>query len=147
MYTVNSITLPMLTSYLQHQKWQKLDVDLDLPITVWKNANFPTVTLRVPKNDSLSDYMQAINQVIKTLADTEQRTTKEILTSLNNQDTISIRVISNDVKNGTIPLNDGTLLFQSAESMIKSAASKIFSSIKKGTSKRQQIKEFMDSVL
>ena len=147
MYTVNNITLPMLTNYLKRQKWQKLDIALDLPITVWKHPDFPTVTLRVPQDESLLDYVSAIAQVVRVLAETEQCDEEEILTSLHNQDTISIRVIGDDVENGTIPLNDGALLFQSAESMIKSAASKIFIGAKKGISKKQRINEFMESVL
>ena len=138
MYTVNSITLRMLTRYLERQEWQKLDVVLDLPITVWRHPDFPDVTLRVPHDESLSDYKSAVAQVVKVLANAEKRTEEEILTSLHNQDTISIRVIGDDVENGTIPLNDGALLFQSAESMIKSAASKIFTGAKKGISKKQR---------
>lgn len=147
MYTVNSITLRMLTRYLERQEWQKLDVVLDLPITVWRHPDFPDVTLRVPHDESLSDYKSAVAQVVKVLANAEKRTEEEILTSLHNQDTISIRVIGDDVENGTIPLNDGALLFQSAESMIKSAASKIFTGAKKGISKKQRINRFMESVL
>lgn len=147
MYTPNNITLPMLISYLRRKNWESLDVEIDLPITVWKNADVDDVALRVPKDHTLADYDLAMARVIGDLATIEKCTTDEILASIKNQDTISIRVIGDDVENGTIPLNDGAILFQSAESMIKSAASKIFTSAKKGISRKQRINEFMESVL
>lgn len=149
MYNVDSITLPMLTSYLEQRKWHYLNVKVDLPITVWKHPNVEAITLRVPKNTELADYKLAMARVIGDLATAENRSCAEILTAIHQQDTISIRVIGDDVENGTIPLNDGATLFQSAESMIKSAASKIFTSSKKvkGISKKQRINEFMESVL
>ena len=147
MYNVDSITLPMLTSYLEQRKWHHLDAKVDLPITVWKHPNVEAITLRVPKDTELADYKLAMARVIGDLATAENRSCAEILTAIHQQDTISIRVIGDDVENGTIPLNDGATLFQSAESMIKSAASKIFIGAKKGISKKQRINEFMESVL
>jgi len=64
----------MLTRYLERQEWQKLDVVLDLPITVWRHPDFPDVTLRVPHDESLSDYKSAVAQVVKVLANAEKRT-------------------------------------------------------------------------
>lgn len=146
MYTVNSITLPMLTNYLQRKNWYRLDVKIDLPIDVWKHKDVANIALRVPQSQTLLDYKPAMQRVINELADIEDRSAEEILTTMHNQDTISIRVIGDDVENGTIPLNDGSTLFKSAEALVKSAAKKIFKG-KKGNTKTQQVNAFMDTVL
>ena len=146
MYTVNSITLPMLTSYLKRKNWHQLDVEIDLPITVWKHRDIQNIALSVPQSPALSDYASAMKRIISELAIIEGCSAEEVLTAMHNQDTIRIRVIGDDVENGTIPLNDGSTLFKSAEALVKSAAKKMFKG-KKGNTKTQQVNAFMDTVL
>ena len=139
------ITLSVLKNYLVRQHWRECDIKIDLPITFWKNEQFPEAELRLPNNENLSDYDSAIFRVVQELAFLEGCEVQELIVTLHSQDTINIRIVGDDVENGTIPLQDGALLFQSAESLIKSAVSKILIATKK-MRKRQQIDEFMDSV-
>ena len=119
------ITLSVLKNYLVRQHWRECDIKIDLPITFWKNEQFPEAELRLPNNENLSDYDSAIFRVVQELAFLEGCEVQELIVTLHSQDTINIRIVGDDVENGTIPLQDGALLFQSAESLIKSAVSKI----------------------
>lgn len=143
---MNTISLSNLKKYLLDNQWIRLDAPAHFPVELWRNNEISNITLRVPCDIDLNDYQEAINRVLKDLSIVYHKDMQDIVNSINFQENIMIRVVADDVNNGTIPLSDGATLFQSAESLIKSAASKLFSNKNHGLSKREIIDEFMNTV-
>lgn len=80
MCDIDDATLPVLNAYLEKKGWHCLDnIEIDLPVFVWKHPKVGDIALRVPKNTELADYRAAMKRVVKDLAAAGRRAENEVL--------------------------------------------------------------------
>lgn len=80
MCDIDDVTLPVLNAYLEKRGWHCLEnIEIDLPIFVWKHPKVGGMALRVPKNTELADYRAAMKRVVKDLAAAGRRAENEVL--------------------------------------------------------------------
>lgn len=92
MCDVDNMTLPMLNAYLEKKGWHCLEnIEIDLPVFVWKHPKIEGIALRVPKNTELADYRAAMKRVIKDLAAAGRRKENEVLQGICRQDGTGIQ--------------------------------------------------------
>lgn len=86
MCDIDDVTLPVLNAYLEKKGWHCLDnIEIDLPVFVWKHPKVGDIALRVPKNTELADYKTAMKRVVKDLAAAGRRAEGEILQDISRQ--------------------------------------------------------------
>lgn len=80
MCDIDDVTLPMLNAYLEKKGWHCLEnIEIDLPVFVWKHPKVEGIALRVPENTELADYKAAMKRVVKDLAAADRRAESEVL--------------------------------------------------------------------
>lgn len=146
---VNNLSIADFSRYLENHGWQ---VAFEQPFrTIWRKFSGTKFLgeIVLPREETL-DKLNGITQALLRLADYEQLTPEMLYEKILNQqiDRIAIRVIDESVKNGTIPLNDGVLLFEKAKHFVQAVAQatnkpKALYSASEGG---KTVKAFMDSV-
>lgn len=92
MCDIDDVTLPMLNAYLEKKGWHCLEnIEIDLPVFVWKHPKVEGIALRVPKNTELADYRGAMKRVVKDLAAAGRRAENEVLQGICRQDGTGIQ--------------------------------------------------------
>lgn len=118
-----------LEQYLVYNGWQ-LTGQLDGRAKIWHRPEEKYCDLEVlqPLDESLRDYSQRLSEAIRVLMEYEGRPAQKIIKELGNfdSDIVKIRVISPDVENGAIPLDDGVMLFEKAKDLLVSTTLSTF---------------------
>ena len=127
--SVKALTPNQLSTYLLSQNWIE-DGRIGDVASVWhrrelENKQFELV---LPLKLDLKDYQNSVLDLIKKLSEFEKRSLSDVSNSLSNfnADVIKIRVIHEDVESGSIPLNDGVLLFEKAKELLISVVRSTF---------------------
>lgn len=128
--SINSILPSQLIGYLTAQGWRE-DGAIENVASVWhrKEREYFEFEIIQPARIDLKDYTQRISDLVGTLARFENRSVQSVLEDLLNfyADIVKIRVVHNDVKDGSIPLSDGVSLFEHAKDLLTSVARSTFS--------------------
>ncbi|MDQ2076378.1 hypothetical protein [Marinimicrobium sp. ABcell2] len=123
--TLKSIYPEQLRAYLLQTGWRS-DSKIGEFATVWHRPSESEFEYEVllPERVDLRDYKDRVADAIVSISAFEKRTESKVLKDIANyfSDTVSIRVVHNDVENGTIPLEDGVKLFEKAKDLLSSAA-------------------------
>lgn len=92
-------------------------------IWLFKHPTVELVQLQIPM-DRDDDIAEALFEVAKRIAEVEQRTIESVIEDLasSGSDVLRYRIISEDIKAGTIPLEGAISLFSGAKQMISAAA-------------------------
>ena len=95
-----------LKKYLEMNGWD-FDYINDKFTKISKNFDEP-ITLLIPNDEILPDYIHRVYDIIQTISDLEERDFKELFEEIKNMgyDLMKIRFVANKTKEGTIPLND-----------------------------------------
>lgn len=146
---VNNLSIADFSRYLENHGWQ---VAFEQPFrTIWRKFNGKQFLAEVvlPKEETL-DKQSGLYYALLYLAEYEKITPDAMREKLRIQqsDHISIRVIDDTVKNGTIPLADGVLLFEKAKHFMQAVALSAYKpkASYRSTDTGKVVKEFMDSV-
>ncbi len=130
---INSIKLLLpnqLSSYLSYSGWVADGVINDVA-QIWhrQEKEFESFEIVQPITKDIKDYNQRVYDLIEVLAELEKRSISGVINDLSNffADVIKVRVIHEDVKEGSIPLNDGVLLFEKAKELMVSAVKSTYS--------------------
>lgn len=109
--------------YLESKGWYLKSVLNDI-VGIWRSSRYPDSEILQPIDISLMDFSRRAEVLLSVLAGTQDKKIDEIVDEINeiSNDIIRIRVIHNDVDNGTIPFNDGVELFVKAKELLVSAA-------------------------
>lgn len=109
--------------YLESKGWYLKSVLNDI-VGIWRSSRYPDSEILQPIDISLMDFSRRAEVLLGVLAETQDKKIDEIVDEINeiSNDIIRIRVIHNDVDNGTIPFNDGVELFVKAKELLVSAA-------------------------
>lgn len=128
--SLSSLSPNQLSRYLSYSGWIE-DGVLNEKAVVWHRQESDLIDFEIiqPLTKDLKDYNQRVFDLIEVLAEFEARSSVEIIDDLSNffADVIKVRVVHEDVKEGSIPLNDGVLLFEKAKDLIVSAVKSTFS--------------------
>lgn len=149
---IEALKPDQLLEYVASLNWIK-DADLGDIATVWHRPEpaYQDYELILPLNEELKDYQHRIIDVINTLSEFENRSFIDIAKDINNfkSDVIKIRVIHEDVKAGSIPLNDGVMLFEKAKDLMSAVVKSTFHKRKyfSGGKPTDELNDFFDNLL
>lgn len=126
---IKELSPEKLDGYLSYNGWVS-DGVLNKVAQIWhrEEDGFEDLEIIQPLSKDIKDYVRRVYDLIDVLEDYENRPRAEIVNDINNflADVIKIRVLHEDVKEGSIPLNDGVLLFEKAKELIVSAVKSTF---------------------
>lgn len=140
-----------LSGYLTSHGWIE-DGELGEIATIWhrKENEYHDFEILQPLTTDLKDYCQRVYDLIEVLSEFEQRAFFDVVNDLNNfhADVIKIKVIHDDVEGGSIPLNDGVLLFEKAKELLISVVRSTYNKRKyfSGGKSSEEITEFMENM-
>lgn len=130
---INSIKalLPnQLSSYLSYSGWV-CDGEINKIAQIWHRQERELEDFEIiqPLTRDIKDYAQRVFDLVEVLELFEKRSITAIINDLSNffADVIKVRVVHEDVKEGSIPLNDGVLLFEKSKELIVSSVRSTFS--------------------
>lgn len=141
---IDSLTIDMVRNYLEKTGWI-IGGEWHKPATMWHFPNDKYAQIILPNSSDLADYKRAMRRVIEELSEVEKRHVDDILLSIQQREHINIRVISDDVAGGEIPILDGANLFKGAYDLVKATAESVFKA-NKDQSKKVSIDNYMKSV-
>lgn len=148
---IKTLLPSQLSGYLTTHGWIE-DGDLGEIATIWhrKENEYQSFEILQPLTIDLKDYCQRVYDLIEVISEFEQRAFFDVVNDLNNfsADVIKIKVIHDDVEGGSIPLNDGVLLFEKAKELLISVVRSTYNKRKhfSGGNLSEDITEFIDSM-
>jgi len=112
-------------SYLVGKNWVE-DGKIGNIATIWhrsvsENSDFEII---YPIQLGLRDYAERVRDLLNILSEYENRDVDIIFSDISEyfSDAIKVRIVHDDVKDGTIPLEDGVLLIEKTRELLTSAA-------------------------
>lgn len=149
--TIKSLLPNQLYSYLSAQNWVE-DGSIGTIATIWHRSELENNDYEIvqPTTTNLKDYHQRVYDLINVLSDFESRPLVDIADDLSHfhADVIKIRVVHDDVGDGSIPINDGVLLFDKARELLTSVVKATFKKSRYfgGGSVSAEITEYLDTL-
>jgi hypothetical protein len=113
-----------LAAYLRSCGWTLAGYWNKDAATVWKHPTHPTRPILLPKDSLFADYARRIAEILDTLSEVEQRSQLQIIRDLGTaaSDVIRLRVCTSVATDGSLGLEEGVTLIESAKDLILSAA-------------------------
>ena len=149
--TIKSLLPNQLYSYLSAQNWIE-DGSIGTMATIWHRNEVEHHDYEIiqPNTTNLKDYHQRVYDLVNILADFESRSIFDIADDLSHfhADVIKIRVVHDDVGDGSIPINDGVLLFDKARELLTSVVKATFNKRKYfgGGGVSAEIADYLDTL-
>lgn len=124
-HALSSIRPVQLRGYLDSHGWVEEGNIRDVA-SVWHRPELEKRDFEVlqPETDKIKDFNDRVWGLLQVVSDFEKRTIEEVYRDISNffADFIRIRIVHDDVENGSIPLEDGVLLIEKAKDLISSAS-------------------------
>ena len=120
------VSIEQLQAYLQSKQWFE-DGKIRQVATIWHRHQDDDAEVVLPFL-SAKDFTQRIGDALIALASFEKRKVFDVIEDIKRLFTnvITVRVVHEDTKDGTIPINDGVLLISKAKDMLSAAAQAIY---------------------
>jgi len=122
--SVGELTINQIKSYLVSAGWIE-DGEIGSIATIWYRPSIESSEFEIllPEDASIKDYFDRIVDIFHVLSEFENRSEISIIEEISHlfSDLIRVRVVHEDVVNGTIPLEDGVLLIEKVCELISSA--------------------------
>ncbi len=122
---INDLTFNQIKGYLVSTGWVE-DGEIGSITTVWHRPSIENSEFEIllPEDASIKDYTDRILDIFYVLSEYENRNKLSIVEEISHlySDLIRVRVVHDDVANGTTPLEDGVLLIEKSRELISSAA-------------------------
>ncbi|GAA1139079.1 hypothetical protein GCM10009579_74190 [Streptomyces javensis] len=111
-----------LVSYLSRSGWQR--AASGRLAELWESSQHAGISVMVPKESGAPDFERSLMLLTKEIARKENRPPEDIARDISRQfvDVTDLRAEDDDIADGTIALNAGVQLFESANRLIVSAA-------------------------
>lgn len=109
-------------AYLAAREWDNLRRSGEYAFLYRRIIGNQKYDLLVPSTNEIDDFPQRIADIVRTLESIEDRSQLEIITDLTSIRSDVIRVRRPDANDGTLLLEDGAMLIQSAYEMVLAAA-------------------------
>lgn len=121
---LKKIMVEQVKNYLHFKGWQQ-DEKIEKLGTIWHRPEieFSAYEIILPESNDFKDYTDRILDIISNLSQVEEQKTEDILNDLMGFffDKISIRILHDDVEDGSVPVEDGVLLIKNARELISAA--------------------------
>jgi hypothetical protein len=137
-----------LRAYLQNKQWFE-DGKIRNVATIWHRQDNEDAEVVLPLLHA-RDYWQRMRDALASTASFEERAVSDILKEVTRlfANVISIRVVHDDTKAGTIPINDGVLLIAKAKDLLSTAARSLYAKRKQFTrGAPKEAKEYLETLL
>ncbi len=123
-YELELLMPTQLRGYLISHGWREESSIRDIA-SVWRRPEFDKKDFEIlqPEDKSIRDFSDRVLDMLQVLSEFEKRTVEDVFRDISNyfSDLIRIRISHDDVKNGSIPLDDGVLLIEKAKDLLASA--------------------------
>jgi hypothetical protein len=142
------VSFDQLRAYLKHTQWFE-DGKIRNVATIWHRHDNEDAEVVLPLS-YVKDYWQRMRDALVSIASFEERSAHEVLKEVKClfANVITIRVVHDDTKNGTIPINDGVLLIAKAKDLLSAAARSIYAKRKQFTrGVPKEAKEYLETLL
>jgi hypothetical protein len=142
------VSFDQLRGYLQHKQWFE-DGKIRNVATIWHRQDNEDAEVVLPLS-YVKDYWQRMRDALASIASFEERSAHEVLNDVKRlfANVITIRVVHDDTKNGTIPINDGVLLIAKAKDLLSAAARSLYAKRKQFTrGAPKEAKEYLETLL
>ena len=142
------VSSDQLRAYLQNKQWFE-DGKIRNVATVWHRQDNENAEVVLPLL-LVKDYRQRMRDALASAASFEERAISEILNEVKRlfANVITIRVVHDDTKDGTIPINDGVLLIAKAKDLLSAAARSLYAQRKQFTrGVPKEAKEYLETLL
>ncbi len=122
--TFKSVSFNDLLSYLTFSGWKSAVTEPGFRSVLRRLFHEQEAEVVVPLDESLVDYPEGIGRAIKLVAEVEGRSQLEILANVQavGSDVIRVRAVHESFADGTVPLDAGTVLVESARALLLAAA-------------------------
>jgi len=113
-----------VVAYLRSEGWELAGRYSDMA-TLWNRENSQIL---IPQDASFGDFSRRMAEALNTLAEVEHRSQLQILRDLTTatSDVIRLRVFSSSITDGSVVLEGGVTLFESAKDIVLSGARAAF---------------------
>ncbi|QIM66300.1 hypothetical protein A4G16_02385 [Mannheimia granulomatis] len=114
--------LEQLARYLTAKNWH-IAFELEYAIIWQRDLGYQILEITLPK-PTAEDSDEVLKKALEKLAHFEEKTVETLKLNISNQytDKLSVRVVGESVKDGTIPLDDGVKLFEKTKHLINALA-------------------------
>ncbi|MBW9385414.1 hypothetical protein [Enterobacter sp. EC_62] len=109
--------------YLSFNGWSLISSKSNI-FNIWESDDHSNYEILQPLIPTASDFKRRVLDLIDVLSITQNKSIDNIISEINeiSDDVIRIRVIHEDVADGSIPFNDGVELFVKTKELLISAA-------------------------
>jgi len=115
---LSALNFPEIQRYLTARGWSRVDVPHRDDISVYqKEKNDSYYSIIIPLSTSFNDYLERMYDVVRTIAEEENRSERHVLTDLliNPSDIIRYKLDYKEVISGTIPLETSFSFLEAAK--------------------------------
>lgn len=143
------VSIVQVEAYLVSKSWF-MNGGLSSVGTLWHRKDNESAEVVLPKHPGIREFRKHFNGALTTLSEFEGRSVAEVVADVvrMSSNLITVRVIGADTANGTIPINDGVLLFSKAKDLLYAAALSMYSKRKQFSGQLpKDAKAYVDSLL
>lgn len=123
-----SMTLPLIdvTKYLAENGWYKSSEIRDT-FQIWHSREFPESEVTLPLSEDHKRYEVLLLDTIEELSEYLKVSHESLIKQISppDFDSIMVRAVADDVRNGVIPFDDGIKLFSSSYQLLKHCSKKV----------------------
>ncbi|MFG6447675.1 hypothetical protein ACG0Z6_05390 [Roseateles sp. BYS180W] len=143
------VSIVQVEAYLVSKAWF-MDGSVGSVGTLWHRDGDAVAEVALPRHPGVRDFRKRFNEALAAISDFEGRPVPEVVADvlLLSSSLITVRVIGADTAHGTIPINDGVLLFTKAKDLLCAAALSMYSKRKQFSGQLpKDAKTYLDSLL
>jgi hypothetical protein len=120
---LDDLTWTQLQAYLTATGWRDVGA-FGRFAAIWRRSDRNDVQVLLPTSDEATDFRLRLADAVSAIAEFEERSTADVVQAATRRfgDVISIRVVHEDVKSGTIPAVDGVALNEEALALLTAAS-------------------------
>jgi hypothetical protein len=114
-----------VAAYLRAKGWRKeVDLDNKASLWLWRDPEGEEFDVMLPLKRELGDFVLRMGELLRTLANAEQRSQLEVIQDFltTTADLIRVRASSRDVDNGTLPLEQAVAFVEHSRDLMLAAA-------------------------
>lgn len=143
------VSIVQVEAYLGSNAWF-MDGGVSSVGTLWHRQDNESAEIVLPKHPGVRDFHRRFNEALTALSAFEGRSVAAVVADVvrMSSNLITVRVIGADTADGTIPINDGVLLFSKAKDLLYAAALSMYSKRKQFSGQPpKDAKVYVDSLL
>ena len=147
--TFAGVSIVQVETYLVSKAWF-IDGGISSVGTIWHRQEDESAEVVLPKHLGIRDFHKRFNESLTALSEFEGRSVAEVVADIvrMSSNLITVRVIGADTADGTIPINDGVLLFSKAKDLLYAAALSMYSKRKQFSGQPpKDAKGYVDALL